>query len=189
MGGGILYSLIITDMTLSALSHSTENKSEGDNLHQPRYQNHPGDQEQDHLQAERCVRKGPEEIGAVAQRQLAVHLWGDERHQRALSGHGTETGWGVGDHLSEAVAEGAERVQAHLPQHPQAAVLVLASWWLRQACSRARLTISALGSQLPFPKHTPSCSSLSLDSFPLPFARLHPQHFLSYKAPGGHRSG
>lgn len=103
---------------------STENKSEGDNLHQQRYQNHPGDQEQDHLQAERRVWKGPEEIGAVAQRQLAVHLRGDEWHQCALSGHGTETGWGAGDHLGEAVAEGAERVQAHLTQYPQAAVLV-----------------------------------------------------------------
>lgn len=57
---------------------STENKSEGDNLHQQRYENHPGDQEQDHLQAERGVRKGPEEVSAVAQRQLAVHLRGDE---------------------------------------------------------------------------------------------------------------
>lgn len=93
---------------------STENQSERDYLHQQRHQNHPGDQEQDHLQAERRVRAGPEEVSAVAQRQPAVHLRGDERYQRALSGHGTEAGRGAGDHLGEAVAEGAERVQAHL---------------------------------------------------------------------------
>lgn len=180
--------LITTGVILTPLVfRSTENKSEGDNLHQQRYQNHPGDQEQDHLQAERCVWKGPEEIRAVAERQPAVHLRGDEWHQRALSGHGTETRWGAGDHLSEAVAKGAERVQAHLPQHPQVAVLV---------CPPLPRPPPEPGWPLPLwvpsshpPKHRPLQLWPQPGAASLAFCTFAPWHLLSYKALGGLRSG
>lgn len=110
-------------LVLSRLHRSSEDQSEGDLLHQRRHQNRAGDQEQDHLQAERRDGEGPEEDGAVAEGRAAVHLRGDERHQRALPGHGPEDGRPPGHHLSEALAEGTARVQEDFPEHPQAAVL------------------------------------------------------------------
>uniref|UniRef100_A0A4W6EWY6 Secreted frizzled-related protein 2 n=1 Tax=Lates calcarifer TaxID=8187 RepID=A0A4W6EWY6_LATCA len=70
----------------------------------------PGDQEQDHLQAERRDGARPEEAGAVAEGRPAVYLRGDERHQRCLPGHGPEDGRPSDHHLAEALAEGAARV-------------------------------------------------------------------------------
>ena len=59
----------------------------------------------------------------MAEGRPAVHLRGDERHQRCLPGHGPEDGRQPGHHLAEALAEGTARVQEDFPQHPQAAVL------------------------------------------------------------------
>lgn len=102
---------------------SPEDQSQGDLLHQRRHQDRAGDQEQDHLQAERRDGARPEEDCAVAQGRPAVHLRGDERHQRPLLGHGPEAGRKPGHHLAAALAEGTERVQEDFPKHPQAAVL------------------------------------------------------------------
>lgn len=92
------------------LTSSSEDQSEGDLLHQRRHQDSAGDQEQDHLQAERRDGARPEEDGAVAEGRPAVHLRGDERHQRRLPGHGPEDGRPSGHHLAEALAEGTARV-------------------------------------------------------------------------------
>lgn len=59
----------------------------------------------------------------MAEGRAAVHLRGDERHQRPLPGHGPEDGRKPGHHLSEALAEGTARVQEDFTKHPQAAVL------------------------------------------------------------------
>lgn len=89
---------------------SPEDQSQGDLLRQWWHQDCAGDQEQDHLQDERCDRAWPEEDSAVAEGWPAVHLWGDERHQRCLPGHGPEDGRQSGHHLAEALAEGTARV-------------------------------------------------------------------------------
>lgn len=108
----------------SFLSISLEDKSEGDCLHQWGYQDHPRNKEQNHLQAEWADGKGSEEDRALAQRWPSVYLRWDERHQCPLLGDGAEASWGIGDHISETVAERAAGFQAVLSQHPQTAVLV-----------------------------------------------------------------
>lgn len=59
----------------------------------------------------------------MAEGRAAVHLRGDERHQRSVSGHGPKDGRQPGHHLPEALAEGTARVQEDFTKHPQAAVL------------------------------------------------------------------
>lgn len=59
----------------------------------------------------------------MAEGRAAVHLRGDERHQRSVPGDGPEDGRQPGHHLPEALAEGTARVQEDLQKHPQAAVL------------------------------------------------------------------
>lgn len=107
-----------------AIPISLEDKSEGDRLHQWGHQDHPGNKEQNHLQAEWRDRKGSEKDCLVAQRWPAVYLWWDEWYKCSLFSDGTEAGGRAGDHLSEAVAKGPEGIQEILTQHPQVAVLV-----------------------------------------------------------------
>lgn len=107
----------------SLFASSSEDQSQGDFLHQWRHQNRARNQEQDHLQAERRDGAGPEEDRAVAEGRAAVHLRGDERHQRSVPGYGPEDGRQPGHHLSEALAEGTTRVQEDFSKHPQAAML------------------------------------------------------------------
>lgn len=59
----------------------------------------------------------------MAEGRAAVHLRGDERHQRSIPGHGSKDGRQPGHHLSAALAEGTARVQEDFTKHPQAAVL------------------------------------------------------------------
>lgn len=108
---------------------SSKDKSEGDRLHQWRHQDHSRNKEQNHLQAEWGDGKGPEEDRALAQRWPSVYLRRDERYQRTIFGHGTEVGWGVGDHLRQAMAERPASLQEVFTQHSQAAVLIAWSFW------------------------------------------------------------
>lgn len=103
---------------------SSEDQGEGDLVHQRRHQDRPGDQEQDHLQAERRDGAGPAAHRAVAPRRPAVRVRRDERHPRRLPGDGPEDGGRTpGHHLAEALAAGSAGVQEDRPQHSQAAVL------------------------------------------------------------------
>lgn len=53
---------------------SSEDQSQGDLLHKRRHQDRSRNQEQNHLQAERCDRARPQEDGAVAEGWPAVPL-------------------------------------------------------------------------------------------------------------------
>lgn len=83
-----------------------EDQGKGDLLHERRHQDRARDQEQDHLQAERCDGTRPAQDGALAQGWPAVCVRRDERHQRLLPGHGPEDGWPPGHHLAQALAAG-----------------------------------------------------------------------------------
>lgn len=60
--------------SLPMIRISPEDKSEGDRLHQWGHQDHPGNKEQNHLQAQWGDREGFEEDCAVAQRWPSVYL-------------------------------------------------------------------------------------------------------------------